>query len=396
VNQAYHRTAAPHDGVTREQIVAELWNETINRELLSAQQRARAKTGPGGDGEETCRVAAHAALAESEATHRAENQLLVKGPVPAQEAAAFVHLVKRASLARAKGGDTVKLYVPKEAEVANVSKATMTRALNKLRAAEAETLPFTVNDSWRGGKQRVAIKVPSTIGDEDWTERRAYLTLSRAKLAEERKKQGGSEEAVKARWSCPAHPDDAVIETTTKHYRCTACERSYAPPPTVRRHSGGNDPIQVESRDPADAVEIFGASFAAEAVSDPIQVETVTSLREKPHQVESGQSGPVSFVSRDDLEWADTPNYLGEAPPEPPAWSPPPVAPRHHRAWTYRRPPSRAEADAPASSTNGFVPSAEWQLLPDGYQCPPGGEFRMDFQTGKNWARWPAQEGAAP
>ena len=77
----------------------------------------------------------------------------------------------------------------------------------------------------------MAIVVPATIGDEDWTERRAFLALSRAKLAEERKKQGGSEEAVRARWSCPDHPDGAVVETTTKHYRCAEedCE-SYSPP----------------------------------------------------------------------------------------------------------------------------------------------------------------------
>ena len=197
--------------------------------------------------------------------------MLVKGPVPAQEAAALVHLVKRASLARAKGDETVKLYIPKEAEAANVSKATMTRALNKLRAAETETLPIVVNDSWRGGKQHVAIVVPSTIGDEDWTERRAFLALSRAQLAEERKKQGGSEAAVRARWGCPDHPEGAVVETTTKHYRCAEedCGRSYAPPPTVRRHPGANDPIQVESGESADVVEMFGASFAPSTVAAP-------------------------------------------------------------------------------------------------------------------------------
>jgi hypothetical protein len=37
-----------------------------------------------------------------------------------------------------------------------------------------------------------------------------------------------------------------------------------------------------------------------------------------------------------------------------------------------------------------FVPSPEWQEIPDGCPCPPGGEFRMDFETGKNWGRWPS------
>ena len=54
--------------------------------------------------------------------------------------------------------------------------------------------------------------MPPTIGDEPWSDRRAFVALSRAQLGEERKQQGGSEEAVKARWRCPEHPDDAVIE----------------------------------------------------------------------------------------------------------------------------------------------------------------------------------------
>jgi len=51
----------------------------------------------------------------------------------------------------------------------------------------------------------------------------------------------------------------------------------------------------------------------------------------------------------------------------------------------------RAVAVAPMAA---FVPSAEWQEIPDGYPCPPGGEYRLDFATGKNWARWPARDEA--
>ena len=36
-----------------------------------------------------------------------------------------------------------------------------------------------------------------------------------------------------------------------------------------------------------------------------------------------------------------------------------------------------------------LVPSADWQVVPDGFVCPPGGEFRMDLQTGVNLGRWP-------
>jgi hypothetical protein len=46
---------------------------------------------------------------------------------------------------------------------------------------------------------------------------------------------------------------------------------------------------------------------------------------------------------------------------------------------------------APVALIEAFTPSPEWQEVPDGYPCPPGGEFRLDFATGKNWARWPSQ-----
>jgi hypothetical protein len=35
-----------------------------------------------------------------------------------------------------------------------------------------------------------------------------------------------------------------------------------------------------------------------------------------------------------------------------------------------------------------FVPSAEWQEVPEGVVMPNGGTFRMNLQTGKNEARW--------
>jgi hypothetical protein len=46
-----------------------------------------------------------------------------------------------------------------------------------------------------------------------------------------------------------------------------------------------------------------------------------------------------------------------------------------------------------AAAYEAFVPSSEWQEVPDGYPCPPRGEFRLDFATGKSWARWPEQGG---
>jgi hypothetical protein len=49
-----------------------------------------------------------------------------------------------------------------------------------------------------------------------------------------------------------------------------------------------------------------------------------------------------------------------------------------------------------AARAEPFVPSSEWQVVPDGYPCPPSGEFRMDFATGTNWGRWPCLGGGGP
>lgn len=45
---------------------------------------------------------------------------------------------------------------------------------------------------------------------------------------------------------------------------------------------------------------------------------------------------------------------------------------------------------APAAA---FVPSGDWQDLPDGYVCPAGVEWRTDFATGRNQVRWPDMAG---
>jgi hypothetical protein len=52
--------------------------------------------------------------------------------------------------------------------------------------------------------------------------------------------------------------------------------------------------------------------------------------------------------------------------------------------WRLLRTAPESVASAP------FVPSAEWQIVPDGFPCPPGGEFNMNFQTGITLGRWPA------
>ncbi|MDO8472953.1 MAG: hypothetical protein Q7T05_03960 [Dehalococcoidia bacterium] len=52
-------------------------------------------------------------------------------------------------------------------------------------------------------------------------------------------------------------------------------------------------------------------------------------------------------------------------------------------------PPAAAPVVAePVARGAVFVPSTEWQEIPKGTPVPPGGEFRMDMASGKNYGRW--------
>ena len=294
--------------------------------------------------------------------------------MPTAETLAIDHLVSVSHGARVRGEDVVPLYVPADAKAAGVGNNTMTRAPNQIRRWQeapetAAALSFRIEDEYRNGKQHVRLRVvPSPVEDgAGWTKAQEYRAIARLPRDEGRGRHGGT------RVACPKHPDAEINRTTI--WRCTAdgCSWVHQETATLGRHEDG-------AGDPDDVVTMHGASFAA-----------TVQRHESRHQDGAGSPRrliPVSFVSRDDLEAAAGPHYSGEAPPaEPklPAWQPPPIAPNHHRAWAFRR-------SAPPPP---FTPSPEWQDVPVGYPCPPGGEYRLDFETGKLWARWPVQDGAA-
>jgi hypothetical protein len=295
---------------------------------------------PGGDGEQTCRRCAP--LIEQSSKHRAEDQLIVNGPMSAQEAVLTRHLIQRAALAREKGKERFRAFVPELVEQANVSAATVTRTFNKLRHADQATLPIAIDDVWEEGKLKVYVTIPKTIGDEPWSERRAYLAMSRATLGDGdgRKKQGGSEAATKARWRCPDHPGGSVAVTVHKFYRCVepGCERAHADAPVTVRLKGDESRIQVEGgSDDRDIVDIFGDDCATEVTPSGHQDDGVNPVEEERIQVEGGsddepspppvdlfaQAGfnlnaapTVSFVSHAEAELAAGPRYIGEAHPD--------------------------------------------------------------------------------
>lgn len=57
-----------------------------------------------------------------------------------------------------------------------------------------------------------------------------------------------------------------------------------------------------------------------------------------------------------------------------------------------RSPCSPTFANDNGNGHKPFVPSPEWQEIPEGAAVPPGGEYRMDMTTGRNYARWPDPE----
>jgi hypothetical protein len=50
--------------------------------------------------------------------------------------------------------------------------------------------------------------------------------------------------------------------------------------------------------------------------------------------------------------------------------------------------PNTQPGVAPASNGDSFVPSTEWQDVPDWAVLPNGGQYRTNFQTRVNQARW--------
>jgi len=56
---------------------------------------------------------------------------------------------------------------------------------------------------------------------------------------------------------------------------------------------------------------------------------------------------------------------------------------------------SQMAVSAAPQRLEAFVPSSEWQDLPDGYPCPPGVEWRTNLATGTSQVRWPEMAAVA-
>jgi hypothetical protein len=324
-------------GVSRGDALCELKGPAL-AELIRLS-RLRAKPVTGTDGEQPCQNCAP--LAEQTRTYKAELELIRRGPVPTAEALAIDHLVSVSHNARARGETVVPLYVPADAKSAGVGDNTMTRALNQVRRWQenegtSSALSFRIEDEWKDGKSHVKLRV-LPLPDQDgagWTKAKEYRAIATLPRDETRGKHGG------ARLACPKHPDAPL--TRTRIWRCTedACTWVYQDTATI-----GGTPDQ-DGAGGGDVSEIHAAVFVTTVHVPPNDDRHQDGPPNRP-ETTPDQDGaghrliPVSFVSRDDVEWGESPHYWGESPPEstpdPLGWQPPPIAPRSHLAWNPRR-----------------------------------------------------------
>jgi hypothetical protein len=358
--------------ITREEIVAELRNAALI-EALSKPQRREPPTGT--DGDDTCR-----SCAEKLREHKLADEMRRNKAFSAGEVEVARYYSRQAAVAISQGKMKASVWGEETERITGQSPATATRLHKAYEAFQDDpeigpALPFRIEKVTRDRKDHIEIVVPTVPDDPaERTTAGMLAKLAHLRRPESRASHGGARDA------CPKC-QSPMTRTTYDVCQNDACGHMVThPSKTV-----GRAPFHDET-DPS-PVEIDGDLYAVEVRAERPFHDEMKRERTYSKQDETVPSKQISFVSRDDQAWADTPNYWGEAPPEPPpAWQPPPLAPSHHIAPGFRR-----RTYVPPATPKPFTPSSEWQEIPDGYPCPPGGTFKMNFQTGKNWGCWPEQ-----
>ncbi len=278
---------------------------------------AQAATVRGSDGAETCRGCSErderiGNLLEQIAEYKAESTLIRRGPVPTAEALGLAHLVSVSAGARTRGEELVPLYVPADAKAAGVGDNTLTRALNQVRRWQDDdetsaVLPFRIEEEYRGGKKHLRLRNLPLADQDGPGSVKASMCLTVARLPRDpgRAKHGGE------RIACPKHPDAAL--NRTRIWSCTEDGCGWVHQDTARlggdRHQDG----------PAQPIKMYGAAFFEEiraAAPVPAQDGPYGDTSYPAQDGPAPGSRPVAFVSREDMEWADSPRLrlVEEAP----------------------------------------------------------------------------------
>ena len=322
--------------ITREEIVAELRNAALI-EALSKRQRPEPPTGT--DGEETCR-----ACAEQLREHKLADQMRRERAFSAGEVEVVRYYSRQAAAAISQGKPKASVWSEETERITGQSPSTATRLHKAYETFQDDpeigpTLPFRIEKVTRDKKDHIEIVVTNLPDDPAERTTAAMLAkLTTLRRPASRGSHGGARDA------CPKC-QSPMTRTTYDVCQNDACGHMVThPSKTV-----GRAPFHDETDSPP--VEIGGDLYAVEVRAErPFHDET---KRERTYrkQDETVSRGRISFVSREDQEWADSPHYWGEAPPddppEPPAWTPPPIAPRSHIAPAFRRlpPPAMRRAE---------------------------------------------------
>jgi hypothetical protein len=286
-----------------------------------------------------------------------------------------IALAWRVESAASRGQEEVRAFYPEIAEAVGMSADTVGKYVGTLSdRADAPLVKRTVTE-WReipDPETGQPISRPTSMTFVRARGEGSILSAVAAYRPEDRPKHGGARPR-----GCPDHPAADLIIRSTTH--CAECDRQLGDPrETLRPQVAGvgdrrESSVYVVTNEPQVAV------VGSETVSDDERAAKLVSIQLGATRLRL-QDAPVRRIQF-------TRNRGQERPPD----DPPPL-----RCVTkgcnalpgpsdgFYCPPCRAKV----SGDEPFIPSSEWQEVPDGYPCPPGGEFRMDFKTGKNWARW--------
>jgi hypothetical protein len=326
-------------GVAREEAVAELENAALI-EALAKPPRPEPPTGT--DGDETCRK-----CAEQLREHKLADQLRRNKAFPAGEVEVARYYCRQAAVAISQGKMRGSVWGEETERITGQSPATATRLHKAYEAFQADpeigpTLPFRIERETRSGKDHLSIVV-TTVPDDpaERTTAGMLAKLTHLRRPDGRGSHGGPRDA------CPKC-SSPMTRTTYDVCQNEACGHMVTHP----SRTVGRAPFHDETE--SSPVQIGGDLYAVEVQAprpfhDEMkrertyskQDETVPdALRPRPLHDETVSRRPISFVSRDDQQWADTPNYWGEAPPDDPpvapAWQPPPMAPSRHLPYWSR------------------------------------------------------------
>jgi len=304
-------------GVSRADAIHELKACAV-AELAGRLAAKRPAPPPGPGGEQTCRDCEP--LREQLREYRAALELIRRGPLPAGEMSVVRQLAIVAAGLRSRGAKRQALLRQDLAELSGASLKTVTRAFVQLRRWQTDPdlrLPFQLATRFEGGREHVDLILPERESSERASLADDFRALARLPRPVERPPHGG--------YRCAAHPDARVIRTTV--WRCSEPDCGRVLGQAVA--SFGGHPLPGHDGPEEDVNYYYPGQDGPEEVPDP------------------GHDGPeetplipVSFVSRDDLAWADEPHYLAEhSPDDPPVWQPPPIAPPEHVSW-WSRPPT--------------------------------------------------------